>query len=403
MEIYGNCHIWEICKKSLTETNFTIAELSSWPSTRWKWWSKSSPRGSSWTTTPTFETPGTGWILLSYSQACILYNCICSCILFLLRESFMISKKVSPSPSCRLPHFLRWARQPGRTQNLQGSQGPQDGFHNARLNSHPKHLTWKLNLSAPSRPNISEPRFFNPFLRFCHLLLLVFVECLKEFSNSFLKKLSSGVPLTKKTRITCLPFLELSISALWTLWQQVDQSCPIVIQGKAEAAALPPFTKLSNFFRFSPRSLQTILEERIFHHFQSYWIEYKKIFTDALSQSQNFVLLSRWTFPLRDMMMMPGTTVSTVSKSSYSCTLHTAHQHPRWKVFHIVTSTILELIRSNPMLSLPSVLSGPMLEPSVSIHDTCRYCHKQGRVCLKLYPILKSVFRLRIFFFNRIL
>ena len=105
---------------------------------------------------------------------------------------------------------------------------------------------------------------------------------------------------------------------------------------------------------------------------------------------------------LRDMMMMPGTTVSTVSKSSYSCTLHTAHQHPRWKVFHIVTSTILELIRSNPMLSLPSVLSGPMLEPSVSIHDTCRYCHKQGRVCLKLYPILKSVFRLRIFFFNRI-
>ena len=110
--------------------------------------------------------------------------CIIICVYFFLgRESFMISKKVSPSPSCRLPHFLCWARQPGRTQNLQGSQGPQDGFHNARLNSHPKHLTWKLNLSAPSRPNISEPRFFNPFLRFCHLLLLVIVDYLKEFSN----------------------------------------------------------------------------------------------------------------------------------------------------------------------------------------------------------------------------
>ena len=201
MEIYGNCHIWEICKKSSTETNFTIAELSSWPSTRWKWWSKSSPRGSSWTTTPTFETPGTGWILLSYSQACILYNCICSCILFLLRESFMISKKVSPSPSCRLPHFLRWARQPGRTQNLQGSQGPQDGFHNARLNSHPKHLTWKQNLPAQSRPNIFETGVFNPFFIvacYCWLfkgvLKLIFKETVQRRALDK-KKLTSHICL----------------------------------------------------------------------------------------------------------------------------------------------------------------------------------------------------------------
>ena len=73
-------------------------------------------------------------------------------------------------------------------------------------------------------------------------------------------------------------------------------------------------------------------------------------------------------------------------------------QHPRWKVFHIVTSTILELIWSNPMLSLPSVLSEPMLEPSVSVHDTCRYCHKQGRVCLKLYPFFWRVCSVSEFF-----
>ena len=177
MEIYGNCHIWEICKKSSTETNFTIAELSSWPSTRWKWWSKSSPRGSSWTTTPTFETPGTGWISLSYSQACILYICIYVVVYFFLgRERFMISKKVSPSPSCRLPHFLCWARQPGRTQNLQGSQGPQDGFHNARLNSHPKHLTWKQNLSARVPSTYPKQRFSTlswDFVIYCCLFLLI--------------------------------------------------------------------------------------------------------------------------------------------------------------------------------------------------------------------------------------
>ena len=39
----------------------------------------------------------------------------------------------------RLPHFLRRARQPGRSQNIQGSQGSQDCIHHARWNSHSGH------------------------------------------------------------------------------------------------------------------------------------------------------------------------------------------------------------------------------------------------------------------------
>ncbi len=45
--------------------------LCFWPSTPARWWSKWSPRDSFWTTTPTWETRGTGWTLSSYCQVTI--------------------------------------------------------------------------------------------------------------------------------------------------------------------------------------------------------------------------------------------------------------------------------------------------------------------------------------------
>ena len=57
---------------------------------------------------------------------------------------------------------------------------------------------------------------------------------------------------------------------------------------------------------------------------------------------------------LRDMMMMPGTTVSTVSKASYSCTLHTNTQMKSVSycdLYYIGTYTV----KSNAIITFSSV------------------------------------------------
>ena len=166
-----------------TKSNMTFAELSSWPSTLWRWWSRWLPRGSSWTTTPTWETRGTGWISSSYSQACIVllpwyifwpfvvllnrsaihnqpaFGCQWDFSFFL---TFTFSSRLPHfhfqtisllfsgyfTFTFRLPHFLRRARQPGRPQNIQGSQGSQDCIHHARWNFHSGHGMFNISIEG---------------------------------------------------------------------------------------------------------------------------------------------------------------------------------------------------------------------------------------------------------------
>ena len=80
---------------------------------------------------------------------------------------------------------------------------------------------------------------------------------------------------------------------------------------------------------------------------------------------------------------VPQSAQSVRSPIHAHCTVHTNTPDKKCSycdLYFIGTYMDRENFRSNPMLSLPSVLSEPMLEPSVSVHDTCRCCHKQGRI-----------------------